>query len=142
MKTLCDSVFNPVLPIHPTRRVESEVAVKLISVGGMKTRARVQLLSTNQMVTVRLPSQASARELGNHLYRNAVLSGTGEWVIDPRQFYRPTRLITFKVSSYRLLKPIAADELFERLSQAAGGVWDDTDPTSTEEESVPEKGAT
>ena len=124
----------PTLASHPTRRVESEVAVKLVWVGGKRPAARVELLSTKQIVSVSLPGQSSARELGHHLYRNAVLSGIGQWVIDPKQFFRPTRLLSFKVSSFRLLTPIEPEVLFNRFAQATGGVWDDTDPTKMDDE--------
>lgn len=129
----------PVMAVHATRKVNSEIAVKLYWVGGKKNPlAKVELLGTKQTATVRLNGEIAARELGNHLYQLAVLSGSGLWVIDPKQFFRPTRLLSFKVASHRLLRPIATDTLFDRLSEATGGVWDETDVTKPKDDAEDE----
>jgi hypothetical protein len=134
----------PPIAVHPTRELESEVAVKLLWVGGKKPSARVELLGSKQNVSVRLSGPTAARELGHHLYHNAVLFGRGEWVIDPKQFFRPTRLLAFKATGYRLLQPVSPEALFDRLAAAAGGVWDDTDPgkfREEDQEEIPESSA-
>ena len=117
---------------HQTRTYDTEIAVKLLWVGGVKPSARVELHGSRQVVSVKLGSGDAARELGNHLYRDAVLSGRAEWVVDPDQFFRPTRLVKFKVSDYHLLEHVHVDVMFDRLAKATHGVWDDTDPVATE----------
>jgi hypothetical protein len=117
------------LDVYPTRKFESEIAAKVLRVGGKKPVARVKLLGSGQDATLELGGKQAARELGNHLYRDAILKGQGEWVIDPNRFSAPTRLIKFKVSSHRLLKPVDIDTVIDEMTEATGGIWDTVDPT-------------
>lgn len=123
----------PHLQVHPTRKVESELAIRIIRVGGKKPVARVQLLGSKQETSVSLPGEKSARELGNHLYRDAIISGPAEWVIDPERFFAPTRLLTFKVVNYQLLQPADTESVIDQLTKATRGVWDGVDPTNGDE---------
>lgn len=122
----------PKLEVHPTRRFESEIAARLIRVGGSRPTARVKLLGSGQDVTLQLSGPKSARELGHHLYRDAILYGSGEWVIDPEKFYAPTRLLKFKVSNYRLLRDTTIDSVIEEMTEATGGIWDGVDPVGAD----------
>jgi len=124
----------PAMAMYATRKVDSEIVVKLISSGGKRPSARVQVLGTDQYVTVRLPGATAARMMGNHLYNHAVLHGRGLWVVDPKQFFKPTRLLSFKVSTYRLLEPYRPADLFDRPSDATGGVLDEIDVTKSQDE--------
>ncbi len=121
----------PDLAQQPTRSFASEIAARVIRVGGKNTRrpnARVQLLGTADEATVSLPGVSAARALGNHLYGEVVLAGLGEWVVDPGRFNAPSRLLSFKVSDYRLLDS-RLDHPPARLADVLGGVWDHIDPT-------------
>jgi hypothetical protein len=125
------SVSNlpPDLDKYPTRKFESEIIAKVLRVGGKKPAARVKILGSGQEATLELGGATAARELGTHLYRDAVLKGYGEWVIDPDRFYAPTRLVKFKVSSHQLLKPVDIDTVVDEMTEASGGIWDQVDPT-------------
>lgn len=123
----------PDLAVYPTRRAESEIAVRVLRVGGKRPVVRVKLLGSGQEATLDLGGEKAARELGNHLYRDAVLKGPAEWVVDPARFGAPTRLLKFKVATYRLLRPAVMDEVIDEMTAATGGAWDDTDPTAPEE---------
>jgi hypothetical protein len=123
----------PKLTVHPTRRFDTQIAVRILRVGGKQPLARVQLLGSGQEATVELRSEKRARELGQHLYRDAILKGSSEWVIDPNRFSAPTRLVEFVVSGYRLLKPTTTDTVIDEMTKATGGVWDDVDPTNPEQ---------
>ena len=127
----------PDLSVYPTRHFESEIAVRLLRVGGKKPAVRVKLLGSGQDVTLELSGEKVARELGVHLYRVAILRGQGEWVIDPKMFSKPTRLLRFKVLTHRLLKPVDADTVIEEMTKATDGVWDQVDPTKPEVENAP-----
>lgn len=130
----------PDLDVYPTRKFESEIAVHLFRVGGKKPTARVKLLGSGQDATLDLGGEKVARELGNHLYRDAILKGHGEWVIDPNRFSVPTRLIKFKVSSHRLLKPVDVDTVIDDMTEATGGIWDKVDPTKPLDDGAEESG--
>lgn len=123
----------PHLPVHPTRRFDTQIAVRILRVGGKQPLARVQLLGSGQEATVELRSEKRARELGQHLYRDAVLKGSSEWVIDPNRYSVPTRLVEFVVSGYRLLRPTTADTVIDEMTRATGGVWDAVDPTKPDQ---------
>lgn len=102
----------PVLAQQPTRSFASEIAARVIRVGGKdskRPRARVQLLGVAGEASVVLSGPSAARALGNHLYRDVVLVGHGEWVVDPNRFMAPSRLLTFKVNDYRLLDSRTGD---------------------------------
>lgn len=119
----------PELPVYPTRKFESEIAVRLIRVGGKKKLARVRLLGSGTEATLQLGGEKVARELGHHLYRDAVVKGLGEWVVDPNRFSAPTKLLRFKVSGYRLIRPVSMHTIIDEMTRATGGVWDKVDPT-------------
>lgn len=125
------SVANPPpdLDVYPTRKFESEIVARVLRVGGKKPAVRVKLLGSGQDATLELGGERVAREIGNHLYRDAILKGQGEWVIDPNLFSAPTRLVKFKVASHRLLKPVDVDTVIEEMTKATGGIWDNVDPT-------------
>jgi hypothetical protein len=129
------SVSNPPPPldVYPTRKFESEIVTRVLRVGGKKPVARVRLLGSGQEVTLELSGPKAARELGHHLYRDAILKGQGEWVIDPSRFSVPTRLLRFKVSRIRLLQDVTIDTVIEEMTKATGGVWDHVDPTDPEQ---------
>ncbi|HEV3440904.1 MAG TPA: hypothetical protein VG122_26355 [Gemmata sp.] len=130
----------PDLDVYPTRKFESEIAARVFRVGGKTPTARVKLLGSGQDVTLQLSGEKAARELGNHLYRDAILKGQGEWVIDPKRFSVPTRLLKFKVQGSRLLKPVDVDDVIEEMTKATGGVWDNIDPTDPKQvEDMPEE---
>lgn len=125
----------PTLAQQPTRSFASEIAARVIRVGGKNTKrpnARVQLLGTAGEATVVLPGVSAARALGNHLYGEVVLAGYGEWVVDPKRFMAPSRLLKFKVSDYRLLDPRGGNPP-ECLADVLGGVWDHIDPANHEQ---------
>ncbi len=123
----------PRLSVHPTRKFTTEIAVRLLRAGGKKPAARVQFLGSGHEATVHLQGVEAVRELGSHLYGDAVLTGFGEWVVDPNAFYRPTRLLSFKVSDYRLLGSARVDDVVRDLTGATGGAWDDVDPANPDE---------
>jgi hypothetical protein len=123
----------PPLPAHPVRKFDTEIAVKILRVGGKKRLARVLLLGSKQEATVELGSEKQARELGTHLYLDAVLKGSSEWTIDPDRFSTPKRLLKFAVSTYRLLAPTTNGRVIDEMTQATGGIWDDVDPTDPEQ---------
>jgi hypothetical protein len=130
----------PDLDVYPTRKFESEIAARVLRVGGKNPAVRVKLLGSGQDATLELGGEKVARELGNHLYRDAILRGQGEWVIDPSRFQAPTRLIKFKVSSLRLLRPVDIDTVIDEMTEATGGVWDKFDPTKPIDDAPGESG--
>jgi hypothetical protein len=129
------TVLNPPpdLPVHPTRKFETEIAAHILRVGGKGKLARVRLLGSGQEATVNLLGEGMARELGNHLYRDAILKGKGEWTVDPKRFFIPTRLLQFNVTGHRLLKPASMRTVIDEMTRATGGVWDDVDPTNPDQ---------
>lgn len=122
----------PELEVYQTRKYESEIAARIVRVGGANPTARVRLLGSRQDATLDLMGAKAARELGHHLYRDAILKGTGEWVINPDRFYAPTRLIKFNVVSYRLLPDTTMDSVIDDMINATGGIWDGIDPVSAD----------
>lgn len=120
----------PDLAKSEVRRFLTELYVQVIRVGGKPPKAEVFVHGLGKKVTVRVSGVASARELGNHLYNDAVLIGMATFVVDPERFYSPTKLLAFKEESHRLLRSTATEKLFEELSKASGGAWDHVDPST------------
>ncbi len=124
----------PKLAVSPTRRCEGQIAAKLLRVGGHGKHplARVELLGSGHQATLTLSGKQAARELGNHLYSDAVLFGVGEWVIDQDRFGMPTRLLHFRVDKYRLLDDATMGEVVDNMAAASAGGWDGVDPSQPE----------
>jgi hypothetical protein len=137
---LVNGVHTPVFQqSHPVpdllttneRRVTSEIAVRIIRVGGKhRATAVVELLTTGEQVTANLGrNRKRAKELANHLYGDAMLQGEAVWEIDTQNFGAPKRLLKFEVTGHRLLESVPLPVLFDELAQATGGAWDHIDVT-------------
>ena len=61
--------------------------------------------------------------------QNAILKGQGEWVVDSKRFFAPTRLLKFKVQTSKLLQPFDMDDVIDEMTKATDGIWDHVDPT-------------
>jgi hypothetical protein len=128
----------PLMAEHMFREVETEIEAKVLWAGGAVPSARVRVSGSNQIVTVKLPSEQTARELGNHLYRYVMLTGTAKWIVDPSRFFRPTRLVEFSAKRCRTLPPLSTDRMFDVLAESTGGELDMIDPLAAWREEMAE----
>ena len=116
----------PMIASVETREFDTEIGVYVEWTGGRRPSAKVILHGSGQRITVNLPTEAAMREV---LHHDAVLSGRAQYVVDPDRFYKPVRLLSFKTTSYKRLRRVATEVLFEELAAATGGVWDAVDPS-------------
>lgn len=103
-------------------RGESSVAGEIIGVGGATDlRCRLRVRDQRLLVYCTVDGTQVARELGQHLYEYAILSGTATW------FRKSWKLHHLVIKAMHQIDKRSIVDRFEEVRRAGGNSWDDID---------------
>jgi hypothetical protein len=89
-------------------------------VGGTKPRANIRLLTTSELLSIRV-NEPLAKKLAARLYQDVGVEGEAGWRT------RGWQIVWFKATRLLEYSPEGLVEAFQQLATAAGGRWDGID---------------